>query len=171
MERVPISLRIPTFTLSIARPIARQQFMNGDFSTMSLPTSFRRLPLVVGLACIMGVSLLCGCGNASGPSTGPINGGNGGGNGAGAYTGGNGTRGQDVVVAPNLNRTVCRANSHIAGKTRWTVLVYMNAANNLQPDSLLNMGQMAGIGSDSNVNIVVQWKQAKCAPSVDCGET
>lgn len=42
----------------------------------------------------------------------------------------------------------------------------MNAANNLQPDSLLNIAQMASVGSDSNVNIIVQWKQALC---VDCG--
>jgi len=47
------------------------------------------------------------------------------------------------------------------------VLVYINAANNLQPDSLLNVAQMASVGSDSNVNIVIQWKQAQC---VDCGQ-
>jgi hypothetical protein len=39
----------------------------------------------------------------------------------------------------------------------------MNAANNLQPDSFLNIAQMASVGSDANVNIVVQWKQANCA--------
>ena len=69
--------------------------------------------------------------------------------------------------APDTNRAACAANAHAAGRTRWTVLVYVNAANNLQPDSLLNIAQMASVGSDSNVNIVVQWKQANC---VDCGQ-
>jgi hypothetical protein len=46
----------------------------------------------------------------------------------------------------------------------------MNAANNLQPYSLLNVAQMAAVGSDSSMNIVVQWKQASqncpdCAPN------
>ncbi len=39
------------------------------------------------------------------------------------------------------------------------MLVYLNAASNLQPDSLINIAQMASVGSDSNLNIVVQWKQ------------
>ena len=64
---------------------------------------------------------------------------------------------------PDTNRAVCAANAHASGRTRWTVLVYINAANNLQPDSLLNVAQMASVGSDSNVNIVVQWKQATSA--------
>ncbi len=57
-------------------------------------------------------------------------------------------------------------NPHQTGRARWTVLIYMNAANNLQPDSLTNMAQILSVGSDANLNIVVQWKQANCA---DCG--
>jgi len=63
-------------------------------------------------------------------------------------------------------RAACTANTPRGNVPRWTVLVYINAANNLQPDSLTNIAQMASIGSDANVNIVVQWKQANCA---DCG--
>lgn len=63
-------------------------------------------------------------------------------------------------------RAACTANTTSGTKPRWTVLVFMNAANNLQPDSLTNIAQMASVGSDANVNIVVQWKQANCA---DCG--
>ena len=44
--------------------------------------------------------------------------------------------------------------------------MYMNSANNLQPDSLLNVSQLAATGSDLNINIVMQWKQAQCS---DCG--
>jgi hypothetical protein len=37
----------------------------------------------------------------------------------------------------------------------------MNASNDLQPFSLLNVAQMVSVGSDaSNVNIVLQWKQS-----------
>ncbi len=63
-------------------------------------------------------------------------------------------------------RGACVLNPHLSGRARWTVLLYINAANNLQPDSLLNVAQMASVGSDANLNIIVQWKQANCA---DCG--
>jgi RNase P subunit RPR2 len=51
-------------------------------------------------------------------------------------------------------------------KARWTFLVYINAANNLQEFGPLNVNQMEKIGSTADVNIVVQWKQAVCS---DCG--
>lgn len=62
-------------------------------------------------------------------------------------------------------RAACTPNTHQAGRASWTVLVFMNAASNLQPDSLINIAQMASVGSNSNLNIVVQWKQTtKSAP-------
>ncbi len=61
------------------------------------------------------------------------------------------------------SRSTCSANPHQAGRAAWTVLVYMNAASNLQPDSLINIAQMASVGSNSNLNIVVQWKQTTSA--------
>ncbi len=72
------------------------------------------------------------------------------------------------------SRAACQPNPHVSGHAKWTVLVYINAANNLQPASLLNVGQMASVGSDgTNLNIVIQWKQASVCPyfsSVnDCG--
>lgn len=48
-------------------------------------------------------------------------------------------------------------------KAKWTVLVYMNAANNLAPDSVLNMNQMEKVAQNSNVRMVVQWKQSPTA--------
>lgn len=70
------------------------------------------------------------------------------------------TPGTSPFVNGNLfSRGVCQANAHQSGRARWTVLVYMNAASNLQPDSLINVAQMASVGSNADVNIVVQWKQ------------
>ncbi len=80
---------------------------------------------------------------------------------------GGGNGGQSPT--PTTGRAACAVNTpHNDGRPRWTVLVYMNAANNLQPFSLLNIAQMASIGSDSNVNIVVQWKQAAQSQITDC---
>lgn len=41
----------------------------------------------------------------------------------------------------------------------WTILVFMNAANNLEPDSVDDMNEMEQLGSTDSVNIVVQWKR------------
>lgn len=75
------------------------------------------------------------------------------------------------TYAGNLGaRAVCQANPHTNGQARWTVLVYMNGANNLMQDSLLNMAQMAAVGSDgTNLNIVVQWKLV--GADQPCGDT
>ncbi len=51
-------------------------------------------------------------------------------------------------------------------RAKWTFLVYINAANNLQPYGPLNVNQMEKVGSSADLNIVVQWKQASCA---SCG--
>lgn len=115
---------------------------------MSLTGSLRRYSALAGVVGAVG-ALISGCGGGGGsttPAPGPIGGG--------------------------TSRDVCLANApHNDGRKRWTVLIYMNAANNLQPDSLLNVAQMAKVGSDAaNVNIVVQWKQsASCQNGADCG--
>ncbi|MFI5384959.1 MAG: clostripain-related cysteine peptidase [Fimbriimonadales bacterium] len=44
--------------------------------------------------------------------------------------------------------------------TKWTVIVFMNAANNLFPDSTVNMNQMEMVASNPQVRFVVEWKQA-----------
>ncbi len=44
--------------------------------------------------------------------------------------------------------------------SKWTILVYMNAANDLQDLSELDVLEMAKAASSSQVRIVVQWKQA-----------
>ncbi len=101
----------------------------------------------VGLASIA-LGAFAGCGGGSGSSN-------------NTNTNGNfvvpGT--SPFVNASMATRDVCQVNSHVAGRARWTVLVYLNAASNLQPFSLLNVAQMASIGSNADLNIVVQWKQ------------
>ncbi|MBI1334576.1 MAG: Ig-like domain-containing protein [Armatimonadetes bacterium] len=42
---------------------------------------------------------------------------------------------------------------------KWTILVYMNAANDLQQYSVLNMNQIEKVASNPDVRFVVQWKQ------------
>ncbi|MDE2126985.1 MAG: hypothetical protein KGJ62_10380 [Armatimonadetes bacterium] len=88
---------------------------------------------------------------------------------AGASFSGCGGGGGAVVPPPPAGRAACATNAHQAGRAKWTVLIYMNAANDLQPYSLLNMGQIASVGSDANVNIVVQWKQAAAGTCSDPG--
>ncbi len=45
--------------------------------------------------------------------------------------------------------------------TKWTVMVYMNAANNLEAFSLPNINQMELIADNPDVRFVVQWKEAE----------
>src|SRR5271170_114818 len=40
---------------------------------------------------------------------------------------------------------------------KWTILIFMNGDNNLEPDALLNFGQLANVGSNQDVNVIVQF--------------
>ena len=52
--------------------------------------------------------------------------------------------------------------SYVQAKKKWTILVYLNAANDLEEYGPLNVNQMEQIGSDpTNLNIVVQFKRIK----------
>jgi hypothetical protein len=125
---------------------------------MVLYRHLHRFGLAVGLLGVVAAAMVgCGGGGTVANPGGNNNGNNNGGVGAGP----------GLTDPPDTNRAACAANPHAAGRARWTVLVYINAANNLQPDSLLNVAQMASVGSDADVNIAVQWKQATC---VDCGQ-
>jgi hypothetical protein len=46
-------------------------------------------------------------------------------------------------------------------KGKWTILVYMNAANDLYSYSTLNMNQIEQVATNPGVRFVVQWKQSK----------
>lgn len=125
---------------------------------MSVSTLFGRLSACAGLIGILGATLSgCGGGSAS-PSSG---GGNGGGNGGGGTP--------SPTPGAYSGRAVCAANPHQAGRARWTILIYMQAANNLQPFSLQNVAQLASVGSNADLNIVLQWKQIPASQTSSCG--
>jgi len=44
-----------------------------------------------------------------------------------------------------------------AQQAKWTVMVYLNADNNLEADGLLDFQEMANVGSTNDVNILVQF--------------
>jgi hypothetical protein len=46
-----------------------------------------------------------------------------------------------------------------SGQAKWTVLVFLNAANSLEPYALPDMNEMEMVGSTESVNIVVQLKR------------
>lgn len=63
-----------------------------------------------------------------------------------------------------LNGTVVNVSIPMlrSSRAKWTFMVFINAANNLEEFGPLNVNQMEQIGSTADVNIVVQWKQAIC---------
>ncbi len=61
----------------------------------------------------------------------------------------------------SFNSTITKAT-----RAKWTFMVFMNAANNLEAFAAPNVNQMESVGSTGDVNIVVQWKEANCS---DCG--
>jgi len=54
--------------------------------------------------------------------------------------------------------TDCDARSSTKASTAdWTILIFMNGDNNLEPDALLNFNQLARVGSTDLVNVIVQF--------------
>lgn len=105
---------------------------------MRIPTS-RRVALSGAAATLM---FLTGCGGGGSgnpsPST-PVSTGTG-----------------RVVPQPNWN---VRTPSYQQNQKKWTFLVYMNGANDLEEFGSLNVNQMEQVGSTDDVNIVVQFKR------------
>jgi Clostripain family len=58
-----------------------------------------------------------------------------------------------------LGSAVVTGTPPSATQGKWTILVYMNGANDLQQYSVLNMNQMERVASNPDVRFVVQWKQ------------
>ncbi|MCB0826531.1 MAG: hypothetical protein KDC26_10105 [Armatimonadetes bacterium] len=52
-------------------------------------------------------------------------------------------------------------NQKIITQSKWTVLVYINAANDLYSFSDLNVNQMEQVAGNPDVRFVLQWKQSK----------
>jgi Clostripain family len=53
------------------------------------------------------------------------------------------------------------ARAKAAPTADWTVMVFLNAKNNLEPFSFLNFDQMAKVGSTDRVNVVVEYGRPK----------
>ena len=63
-----------------------------------------------------------------------------------------------VTVIPNQTVDAGTIDGDtILGKKDWTFLVYMDADNDLERYGILNMNQMEMVGSNDNINIVVQF--------------
>jgi hypothetical protein len=88
--------------------------------------------------------------------------GGGGGGTSGALTGGGQT-----IAQPGW--TVDRATG-VQPSRKWTVLVYLDAANDLEAFGTLNVNQMELVGSNGNVNVVVQFKRIKGAYDTSDGD-
>lgn len=58
-----------------------------------------------------------------------------------------------AVIALVLTSVSTASNA----QAEWTILVYMNADNNLEPDAFTNFNQMVKVGSTPQVNVVVQF--------------
>ncbi|MBI3845525.1 MAG: helix-hairpin-helix domain-containing protein [Planctomycetes bacterium] len=60
-------------------------------------------------------------------------------------------------------QSLCTA-SQVVKKKAWTVMVYLNAANNLEPFGIEDMNEMERVGSTNDVNIVVECARFKGHP-------
>lgn len=52
-------------------------------------------------------------------------------------------------------------SEHSTSRSKWTVLVYLNAANDLYTYSTTNVDQMERVGDNTNCRFIVQWKQSR----------
>ena len=55
-----------------------------------------------------------------------------------------------------LRVSVVRQTRKQFANGKWTILIFMNADNNLEPDGLLNFNQLARVGSNDSINVIVQ---------------
>lgn len=54
----------------------------------------------------------------------------------------------------------CGGGGSSSAPAKWTVIVFMNAANNLEPYARLNVNQMESVAGNPNVRFVIQWKES-----------
>ncbi len=72
--------------------------------------------------------------------------------------------GSGLVITPGGTKTAqpgwsVEIDPDVQPKKKWTVLVYINGANDLERYGLLNVNQMEQLGSTADVNLVVQFKR------------
>lgn len=61
-----------------------------------------------------------------------------------------------AIAVPAVPSTSVSKEVNPLPKKKWTVMVYANAKNNLEAAGLLNVNMMEMIGSDDNINVVVE---------------
>ena len=88
-------------------------------------------------------------------------GGGGGGSDTGATTGNNSGR---VEPQPGWN---VLALTPVQTPRKWTILLYMNGANDLEEFGSLNLNQLETVGSNGDINIVAQFKRMRSSQSYD----
>lgn len=84
-------------------------------------------------------------------------------NSTGAVTGVNVGTGSVVATHTTSGLTdaaTLEVNAFNTKRSKWTVLVYLNAANDLNEFGDLNFNQMEKVAGNADVRFVVQWKQA-----------
>lgn len=74
--------------------------------------------------------------------------------GCGGGGGGTGRRSPDDLYTPPSSRIYTLAEAQ--QPAQWTILVYMDADNNLEPAAIVNFNQMEMVGSTKNVHVIVQ---------------
>lgn len=80
-----------------------------------------------------------------------------------AGTVGNGTVRLSSAAHSLTQNSPVEVTARTTTQGKWTVLVYLNAANDLFSFSTLNVNQMEQVAGNPNVRFVVQWKQSKSA--------
>ena len=61
--------------------------------------------------------------------------------------------------SPQRSQWAVTRKADVQPKKKWTVLVYINGANDLETYGILNMNQMEKVGSTEDMNIVTQFKR------------
>ncbi len=59
-----------------------------------------------------------------------------------------------VYPKPTLTKKIARSKGAVAAK-EWTILYYLDADNNLEPDMLSDVNEMEEVGSTDQINLVV----------------
>lgn len=78
-----------------------------------------------------------------------------------ARAAGSGTVRAQHIATGNRGSAALSVQGAAPGKSKWTILVFLNAANDLYTFANLNVNQMERVASNPNVRFVVQWKQSK----------
>ena len=160
--------------------------------TFRLRAIFSRLLPVVATTLVL--SALAGCGGSESDSYigGATGGGGTGGTSSGGGNTGNGSTGGNQIpipipsVTPDPTRGGALSDGcSVPGRTvsqpgwvgncavsvqptrKWTVLMYMNGANDLEEYGSLNLNQIEKFGSDNNITFVAQFKRMRSTNSYD----